>query len=210
MSQKTARWLLAAIQAIIGWEWLMSGSNKLLSGTFPQGLANTITSLMKDNPDGWYVAFLQNAILPRSVFYGYLIEWAEVLIGIILIGGALILLSQPRSKGQPQYRLSMMYSGAAIIAALVGIVFTVNFHFLMGGWIFPWFDSSAANGEGIDLDALLPPFELVIILAQAALLTELTGVSWRQRMYRVGQRLRPRKRAMQRSPLAEVRTDKAL
>lgn len=81
------------------------------------------------------------------------------------------------------------------------------FHFLMGGWIFPWFDSSAANGEGIDLDALLPPFELVIILAQAALLANLTGVSWRQRVRAIGQRLRPVKRTVQSSSLADVVTD---
>lgn len=204
MSQKMARWLLAAVQAIIGWEWLMSGGNKLLAGTFPQGLADTISSMMKENPDGWYVSFLQHTILPQSVLYGYLIEWTEVAIGVILLGGAVILLSQPRSKGQPQYRLTMVYSIASIGAALVGAFMTVNFHFLAGGWIFPWFNSSAANGEGIDLDALLPPFELIIILAQGALLAELTGMSWSQRFQQIGQRLLPRKRrAAHQMPLAD-------
>jgi len=37
MFHKKARLLLVAIQAIPGWEWLMSGGNKLLAGTFPQG-----------------------------------------------------------------------------------------------------------------------------------------------------------------------------
>ena len=117
MSQKPARWLLAAVQAIIGWEWLMSGGNKLLSGTFPQGLAETLTSMMKNNPDSWYVAFLQHSVLPQSVFYGYLIEWTEITIGIILLGGAFLLLAQPRSKGQSQYRLTIIYSVAAMSAA---------------------------------------------------------------------------------------------
>jgi thiosulfate dehydrogenase (quinone) large subunit len=193
MSQKTSRLLLAAIQAIIGWEWLMSGGNKLLSGTFPQGLADTISSMLKENPNGWYVSFLQQVILPHSVLYGYLVEWTEVAIGVILLGGAVILLVQPRGIGHPQYRLTLAYSIASIGAALVGAFMTVNFHFLTGGWIFPWFSSSAANGEGIDLDALLPPFELVIILAQGARFAELTGVSWSQRFQRVGQRLALRK-----------------
>lgn len=194
MSQKPARWLLAAVQAIIGWEWLMSGGNKLLSGTFPQGLAETLTSMMKNNPDSWYVAFLQHSILPQSVLYGYLIEWTEITIGIILLGGAFLLLAQPRSKGQSQYRLTIIYSVAAMSAALVGAFLTINFHFLAGGWIFPWFDGSAANGEGIDLDALLPPFELVVFLAQGALLAELTEVSWLQRLQRIGQRVWFKKR----------------
>lgn len=184
MSQKTTRWLLAAIQAIIGWEWLMSGSDKLLSGTFPQGLAETLAGMMKDNPDGWYVAFLQNVVLPQSVLYGYIIEWTEMTIGIILLGGAFILLGSPRRKGQPQYRLTLAYSLAAIGAALVGAFLTINFHFLAGGWIFPWFNGSQAYEEGIDLDALLPPFELVIILAQGALLADLTEVSWSARVQR--------------------------
>jgi len=193
MSQKPTRLLLAAIQAIIGWEWLMSGGNKLLSGTFPQGLAETISGMFKDNPDSWYVSWLQRFILPQSVLYGYLIEWTEVTIGVILLGGACILLNQPRRKGQAQYRLTLVYSLAAISAALVGAFLTINFHFLAGGWIFPWFSSSSANGEGIDLDALLPPFALVIILAQGALLAELTEVSWSRRFQWIGQRLVSRK-----------------
>lgn len=195
MSQKITRWLLAAVQAIVGWEWLMSGSNKLLSGTFPQGLADTLTDMMKSNPDNWYVAFLQGTILPQSVLYGYLIEWAEVTIGIILLGGAFILLGRPRRKGQSQYRLTVFYSLAAMGAAMVGAFLTINFHFMAGGWIFPWFDGSAANEEAIDLDALLPPLEIVIFLAQGALVADLTGTSWRQRFHRIGQRLSWKKRA---------------
>ncbi len=195
MSHKPARLLLAAIQAILGWEWLMSGGNKLLSGTFPQGLADTITSLLKDNPDGWYVSFLQNLILPHSLFYGYLIEWSEVTIGVVLLGGAFVLLGQPRRKGQAQYRLVITYSIASICTAFLGAFMTVNFHFLMGGWIFPWFDPAAANSEGIDLDGFLPPYSLVIILAQAALIAELTEVSWGERL----RRLFPRKQRSEKS-----------
>lgn len=185
MSQKSTRWLLAAVQAILGWERLVSGGNKLLSGAFPQGLADTISGMFKDNSDGWYVSLLQHTVLPQSVFYGYLIEWTEVIIGIILLGSAVVLLNQPRRKGQPQYRLALLYSSAAMVAALLGAFLTVNFHFLAGGWIIPWFNGSAANGEGIDLDALLPPFELVVLVAQGALLAELTQVSWRQRFRRL-------------------------
>jgi hypothetical protein len=42
MLNRTARYLLAAIQAIIGWEWIMSGCNKILSGNFPQGLSDAL------------------------------------------------------------------------------------------------------------------------------------------------------------------------
>ncbi len=125
MLNRTTRYLLAAIQAILGWEWLMSGGNKLLSGSFPQGLATTLTNNFKDNPNTWYVAFLQQNILPHSLFYGYLID--------------------------------------------------VNFHFLMGGWVIPGFNPTAAYNEGIDLDALIPPLSLVILIANLAFVNKLTG-----------------------------------
>jgi len=83
---------------------------------------------------------------------------------------------------------------------------TINFHFLMGGWIFPWFDPTAANSEGIDLDALLPPFSLVIILAQAAVIAHLTEVSWSERLRRLfPKRRRPEKSA----PLADAASREA-
>lgn len=193
MRQQPTRWLLAAIQAIIGWEWLMSGGNKLLSGTFPQGLSGTLITLLKEDPDSWYVAFIQHAILPQSVFAGYLIEWTELTIGLLLLGGAVILLNPLPRFGQKQYRVAVGYSLAAMGAAVIGAFLTINFHFLMGGWVFPWFDSTAANGEGIDLEALLPPFELVIFLAQGALFAELTGVNWKTRFQHLGRRLLPKK-----------------
>lgn len=176
MLNRAARYILAAIEAIIGWEWLMSGGNKLLSGTFPQGLASTLNDGIKNNPDGWYVSFLQQAVIPHSVFYGYLIEWSEVAVGIILIGAALVLLSRPRTPGEPQHRLAVAYSIAAIIAAVVAIIHTVNFHFFMGGWVIPTFNPAAPNNEGIDLDGLLPLFCLIIIFSNIALLKAITAV----------------------------------
>lgn len=174
MLHRTTRYILAAIQAIIGWEWLMSGGNKLLSGTFPQDLANTLNNNMMNNPDSWYVTFLQQNVLPHSILYGYLIEWTEVAIGVIFLAGALLLLGQQRVQGEPQHHLAVAYSIIVAIAAFAGIVMTVNFHFLMGGWIVPLFNAAATKGESIDLDALLPPLSLVIIISNLALANELT------------------------------------
>jgi thiosulfate dehydrogenase [quinone] large subunit len=97
MLKRTSRYLLAALEAVIGWEWLMSGGKKVLAGTFPQGLADVLNQGIKDNPDGWYVSFLQHIIIPHSVFSGYLIEWTELIAGLILLSAALILL-ESRSR----------------------------------------------------------------------------------------------------------------
>lgn len=175
MLNRSARYILAAIQAIVGWEWLMSGGNKLLSGAFPQGLAEALNEGIKGNPNGWYVSFLQQTVLPHSALFGYLIEWSEITIGILLLGGALVLLGQPRKAGEPQYRFYAGYSMAVIIAAAVAIFQNVNFHFFMGGWVIPTFDPSAPYNEGIDLDGLLPLFFLTIIIANIALLKAISG-----------------------------------
>lgn len=115
----------------------------MLSGTFPQGLMNTLNNGIKDNPNNWYVAFLQHTVLPQSIFYGYLIEWTEMTVGVILLSGSLILLDQPRVAGESQHRLAVAFSIAVAIAAAVAAVMAVNFHFWMGGWVIPTFNPAA-------------------------------------------------------------------
>lgn len=175
MVHKTTRYLLAAVQAIIGWEWVMSGGNKLLAGNFPQSLGAALANGIDGNPNGWYVRFLQSFVLPNSVFFGYLIEWSEVIIGVVLLTGAFVLLSKPRFRGDPQYRLAIGYSIAVMLVAALGAIQNINFHFWMGGWVIPTFNPTAPYNEGVDLDGLLPPLSLVIIIAQLALLREVQG-----------------------------------
>jgi hypothetical protein len=52
--------------------------------------------------------------------YGYLIEWTEVTIGVILLSGALLLLGQPRLSGEPQHSLAVAYGITVAIAAAMG------------------------------------------------------------------------------------------
>jgi thiosulfate dehydrogenase [quinone] large subunit len=175
MLQKPTRYLLAALQGIIGWEWLMSGGDKLLAGTFPQGLGAALANGIDGNPNGWYVNFLQSYVLPHSIFFGYLVEWTEVVVGIILLTGAFILLGQPRRRGEQQHGLMVGYSIAAIIASLLSIIMSINFHFWLGGWVIPVFNSATLYNEAIDLEGLLPPLSLAIIIAHLYLLRALQG-----------------------------------
>lgn len=67
MHNRIANFILASVQVILGWEWLISGGNKILSNTFPQQLSATLQDGLKDNPNGWYVAFIHQSILPQSI-----------------------------------------------------------------------------------------------------------------------------------------------
>src|SRR5437764_7766815 len=120
MLNRSTRYLLVAIQALIAWEWLVSGINKLLSGMFPQMLPDTLNDGIKGNPNGWYVSFLQSVVLPHSLFFGYLIEWGELAIGILLLAGAILLLRRQRMRGESQYGIVLGFYAVVAVAALVG------------------------------------------------------------------------------------------
>lgn len=175
MLSKSTRYLLAAIQAIVGYEWLVSGGNKLLSGGFPAGLANTLAENLKDNPNGWYVSFLQTVVVPHSVLFGYLIELAELGMGIALVAGALLLCGRIPAKGQPFYRLARFEVGAAAAAAFLCVVLCVNFHFWMGDGMISAFNPGDPFNEGIDLDTLLPPISAIIGVLNVRLLVAMIG-----------------------------------
>ena len=135
------------------------------------GLANGLDG----NPDGWYVSFLQSSILQHRIFFGYVIEWTKVIVGIVLITGALILLGQPRQRGEAQHGLMVGYSIITILAAIAGMIMVINFHFWLGGWVIPKFDPTSPYNEAIDLEGLLPLFSLIVIIAHVALVRALRG-----------------------------------
>lgn len=174
MMSRDARWVAAAVQLVIAWEWLVSGANKVLSGSFPQGLAGTLRDGMQQNPNGWYVALLDRVVLPHSVFFGYLIEETEVLVGFALLIGAVALIGPMRRRGAPEHRLLALEIGAAAVATLICAFLCVNFHFFMGNGIIPWINPSQAYDEGITLDTLMPPLCILLFIFNARVLVELT------------------------------------
>ncbi len=190
MVHRDARYPMAAVQGILGWEWLVSGANKVLSGAFPSGLGGTLSNGLKDNPNNWYVAFVQSAILPHSLFFGYAIEIAEVLAGIALITGALLLIGGPRRRGEPQYRPAVALVGASVLAALTCAFLCVNFHFFMGDGILPGIDPSHPYNEGVSLDTLMAPIALVTVFFNLHVLSYMTGVPTTERLHRVTARIR--------------------
>ena len=174
MFHRDARWVAAALQAVIAWEWLVSGVNKVLAGNFPQGLADTLNEGIHNNPNGWYVSILQGVVLPHSVAFGYLIEAAELFIGIALFIGVIVLIGPVRRRGMPEYRLAVGEVAAAMLAALLCAFLCVNFHFFMGDGIFPWFNPANAFDEGITLDTLMPPVAVLLFLVNARLFVVMT------------------------------------
>lgn len=190
MIHKDARYLAAAVQGIIGWEWLVSGANKVLAGDFPSGLAGSLNDSIKSNPNGWYVAFLRDVALPHSVFFGYAIEIVEVLSGLALLAGVLLFIGGIRRRGEPQYRLALAQVVAASLAALACAVLCINFHFFMGDGVLPGLSPSQPFTEGVNLDTLMAPMAIVILFFNLHVLSDMMGIPMRQMPRRFGAWLR--------------------
>jgi thiosulfate dehydrogenase [quinone] large subunit len=91
-------WLWLILRLYVGWEWVSAGWGKVTSPAWTgdnAGAAITgfvtgaLTKTGGEHPDvqAWYAWFLQSLVLPYAAFWGYLIAWGEVLVGIALIVG---------------------------------------------------------------------------------------------------------------------------
>ena len=97
-TDKRSSILWLPIRLYVGWEWLLAGWEKLTSGAWTGASAGTAIqgflsgSLSKTagaHPDVSlaYAWFLNNFVLPHTVFFSYLISFGEFLVGIALILG---------------------------------------------------------------------------------------------------------------------------
>ena len=153
---------LLIVQMIIGYEWLLSGIAKFAQGDFVSGLADDLREAAA-NAGGWYASFLNSFVIPNATAFGYIIETAEVLVGIALIVGPLLwIFAWDRiPEGSRRTALALM-----ITASIGGIFMAVNFHIASGG-NHPWVIPDSAFDEGVDLDLLLSAIQIVITTVQA-------------------------------------------
>lgn len=148
---------LLLIQMFIGYEWLMSGLSKLLAGDFVSGLSGTLSDQSKDMT-GWYKSFLDGVVIPNGQVFGYLVMFGELALGVALIGAALIWLTRWSRLG---------FGGRSTVLAVIAltgifaIFMNVNFH-LASGANHPWIIAADPNGEGVDLDSVMPVIQLII------------------------------------------------
>lgn len=159
---------LLAVQIIIGYEWLVSGLDKIVQGNFPAGLADELLE-KSAGTQAWYRAFLERTVIPNARLFGYAIETSELLAGVTLIGGALVwLLAWDRVSDR--LREGVLLATAA--AAIGGAFLAINLHFANGA-AHPWLIPGAAFDEGVDLDIVLPAIQLVIATVSLLLFTRL-------------------------------------
>lgn len=163
---------LLGLDLLVGYEWLVSGVDKLLIGTFPGTLSNLLTqSLSSGQLPGFFAAILRGLVAPNAVPFGYLIEWGETLAGVGLLAAGLAELAHPWiERHLPETArgvfalvlrlLNMLTPIAAIGAGLLGLGF-----FFLDGLPTPWFTPTIAYGGAIDTGLFLAAASLVIAVS---------------------------------------------
>jgi hypothetical protein len=163
----TKRYNLIAIlliQAWLGYEFLISGWNKIaVNAAFTSGLAGylKVTTGARTNS---YASFINHYILPHGTMFGYLIEWAEVICGVILILAAPVLFVCLNKKAALQ-KIAAVLS----ILSLAGILLmSLNFYLITGA-------STVLPGAnpyipGVSFDFFIVLGSLVLIVWNATLL----------------------------------------
>ena len=144
------------IQLVIGYEWLVSAFTKLVHADFPAGLAAQLGDMSKDSP-GWYRSFVTSAVLPHAESFGYAIEITELVVGVVLVGLALVLLVWP---GLELPRAAIV---AGVLASAAALVMVVNFE-LANGAGFGLSLGQDTFDEGVDLDTLMTGLQLALLL----------------------------------------------
>jgi len=157
---------LLLVQVLIGYEWVISGLTKVVRGGFPPGLADELRDTSQGSP-GWYVKILDYIVIPHGQVFGYLIEIGELLVGILLIGGALI---WRFAWGRAPLSLRVATLALIALSALAGVFMNVNFHLADGSATSPWLLPGDPFSEGVDLDSLMAAIQIPLAAVAAGLL----------------------------------------
>lgn len=166
---------LAGLELLIGYEWLVSGVDKLLYSGFPGTLSSLLASALSGGRlPSFFAALLRVLVMPNAVAFGFLIEWGEILAGLGLIAAGLVELlrhtAQRRLTGiwgaafaRGARLLDALAPFAAAGAGLLGLSF-----FLLDGLPSPWFTPSIAYGGALDTGLFLAAASVILLASRLA------------------------------------------
>lgn len=164
---------LAGFQILIGYEWLLAGTDKLLLGAFPAQLGAMLLNLAGNGHQiGFFATILQRFVAPQSVLFGYLIELGETLAGLGLVAAGLVTLLRPLAgcylRGTSatmflfgDWLLEKLAPLAATGAGLLGVSY-----FFLDGLPVPWFMPGIAFGGSLDTGLFLAGASAILVVGQ--------------------------------------------
>lgn len=74
---------------IVGLLWLHSAWEKFTNASYIGGFAGTMAFFGLENPNPWYVDFLNGVVIPNAEFFAWAIVIGELLVGLSFVLGGL-------------------------------------------------------------------------------------------------------------------------
>jgi hypothetical protein len=155
---------MAAVYALIGYEWLVSGVNKLLLGSrFASGLPQLLRSGFAGNPDGWLARVAEQAIVPHAAILAAVVLIGELGIAVGYFVGAVVW-AQPERLPAPVARWVDPIVGVALLASAV----MATSYAMLDGDGLPLPNPVNAFGPGFSIDLLLALAAALLLAVQVA------------------------------------------
>jgi thiosulfate dehydrogenase [quinone] large subunit len=154
-----AVWGLALVEAAIGYEWLLSGLNKVLSTNFSSSLAHELQTSLQGNPNTWYASVTSAVVMPHAQLFAALVEVGELLVAAGMFAGAALWVGGRAAASRGARLLNL----GVIVALLGGILMSANYA-LMGGDTLPGINAANPFNEGVSIDSLLTIIGLGLVL----------------------------------------------
>lgn len=164
---------IAGLQLVIGYQWLVSGIDKLLLGTFPTQIGQLLTiQIGSGKLPGFFAALLRSVVAPNAALFGYAVMLGETLAGLGLIVAGLFTLLRPVFEARASGRLWAVFATTdRLVAALApyaagGAGLLGLSYYLLDGAPTLWFTPSLAYGGAIAPGMVLALASLALLIAQ--------------------------------------------
>ena len=153
----------AVVRIYLGWQWLSSGWGKIRNpawvgpeagGAVRGFLMGALERASGERPSvpGWYAWMIETIFLPNAVFFGHLVAFGEVLVGIALIVGLLTGISAFLGG---LMNITFLLAGTVssnpvmfILATWLVLAWRVAGYYGLDYWVLPWL---GAPREGFSL-----------------------------------------------------------
>lgn len=150
VNRRVVMWMLL----FIGYEWFVSGINKLLSGEYLGGFQGEVSdAVSKGTPHFGYGALLNSLVVPHAELFAIFIMAAEIFAGAAFLLVAIFSLA----NGTFAAWVAKLGIGASIVSAFLGI----NIFLFAGGPYF-FLQGDPFDG-GVTVDFLMFLFSLPLI-----------------------------------------------
>jgi hypothetical protein len=143
---------VSLVAACIGFVWLISGTNKILSDKFVSGFADFVQGQITDGQaPTFYKSILNNFILPQAALVSRLIQYSELAIGLTLVIAGIWHFLR-KNKG-----LNFLLCLASIASALMILNIILSL-----GMPLPWVDRENVFAQGVSIEYLMLLISIVL------------------------------------------------